>query len=103
VSSETLNRARVSKNTKSSIKTRERERERERERRRRRRRNSKPNLKSTKDEKEKRKKTKKKNKEKETDSMMELRKPTKMKVHTFVFYVLFFCKEKIGSRGRRNN
>jgi hypothetical protein len=53
VSSETLNRARVSKNTKSSIKTRERERERERRRRRRRRRSSKPILKSTKDEKEK--------------------------------------------------
>jgi hypothetical protein len=49
---ETLNRAIVSKNSKSSIKTRERERERER-RRRRRRRSSKPNLKSTKNEKEK--------------------------------------------------
>jgi hypothetical protein len=102
VSSETLNRARVSKNTKSSIKTREREREREEE--------------EEEEEEEalsqysnrqktrkKKQKTKKINKEKETVSMMELRKPTKMKVHTFVFYVLFFCKEKIGTRGRRNN
>jgi hypothetical protein len=48
VSSETLNRARVSKNSKSSIKTRERER------------SSKPNLKSTKDEKEKTKNKEKK-------------------------------------------
>lgn len=95
-SSETLNRARVSKNSKSSIKTRERKRERDEE-------EAPSQISNRQKTRKKKEKTKKINKEKETDSMMELRKPTKMKVHTFVFYVLFFCKEKIGTRGRRNN
>jgi len=99
VSSETLNRARVSKNTKSSIKTREREREEEEEEEE----EALSQYSNRQKRRKKKQKTKKINKEKETDSMMELRKPTKMKVHTFVFYVSFFCKEKIGSRGRRNN
>jgi hypothetical protein len=86
----------VSKNSKSSIKTRERKRERDEE-------EAPSQISNRQKTRKKKEKTKKINKEKETDSMMELRKPTKMKVHTFVFCVLFFCKEKIGSRGRRNN
>jgi archaellum component FlaD/FlaE len=103
VSSETLNRARVSKNTKSSIKTREREREREEEEEEEEEEEALSQYSNRQKTRKKKQKTKKINKEKETVSMMELRKPTKMKVHTFVFYVLFFCKEKIGTRGRRNN
>jgi hypothetical protein len=99
---ETLNRAIVSKNSKSSIKTREREREREREEEEEEE-EAPSQISNRQKTRKKKQKTKEKNKEKETDSMMELRKPTKMKVHTFVFFVLFFCEEKIGSQGRRNN
>jgi hypothetical protein len=93
----------VSKNSKPSIITTQRERERERERERKEEEEAPSQISNRQKTRKKKQKTKKINKEKETDAMRELRKPTKKKVHTSVFCVLFFCKEKIGSRGRRNN